>query len=282
MKTIRDILPQAVQFLRERKISNARLSSEEILAYAMGTRRLDLYVNFDCPVKEEELIVARELLKRRAHGTPLEYILGKIDFFGIQLKITPDVLIPRQETEILADLVTKEIQKHNTEGKILWDICCGSGCLGLSLKNKFPLLKVSLSDVSTKALNLAKENMIKNSLTVEFLEGDFIQPFAGKRADFIVCNPPYISESEYMALDPEVREFEPKEALLAGANGLEFYERLAKELPMLLNSGGKLFLEIGESQGDQVKNIFSKVPSAFQEIRKDWAGKDRFFFLEIE
>ncbi|HSW73080.1 MAG TPA: peptide chain release factor N(5)-glutamine methyltransferase [Chlamydiales bacterium] len=282
MKTIREILPQAVQFLRERKISNARLSSEEILAFAMGTRRLDLYLNFDCPVKEDELVVARELLKKRAHGTPLEYILGKIDFFGVRLKITADVLIPRQETEILAELVMKEMQKQDLRDKVLWDICCGSGCLGLSLKKKFPEVKVFLSDISTKALNLAKENASQNALTVEFLEGDFIQPFAGKKADFVVCNPPYISEIEYKALDPEVREFEPKEALLSGPSGLEFYERLAKGLPSLLNPGAKVFLEIGESLGSQVKNIFSKVPSRFQEIRKDWAGKDRFFFLEIE
>lgn len=282
MKTIREILPQAVQFLRERKISNARLSSEEILAFSMGIKRLDLYLNFDCPVKEEELTTARDLLKKRAIGIPLEYILGKLDFFGIRLKITPDVLIPRQETEILADLASIEIQKKGANGKILWDICCGSGCLGLSLKKKLPELKVFLSDISPKALKLARENAAQNSLIVDFLEGDFLIPFGSKKADFVICNPPYISETEYQALDREVREFEPKEALLAGKSGYEFYERLARDLPNYLNPSAKVFLEIGAEQGEALKKIFSNPPWRFQEIRKDWSGKDRFFFLEIE
>ena len=112
-------------------------------------------------------------------------------------------------------------------------------------------------------------------MEVELYQGDLLAPFAGKKADVIVCNPPYVSAAEYEALDPSVRQFEPKVALLAGESGFEFYERLAAELPPFLNRGGQLFLEIGATQGEVVKKIFSG-----GEVLQDWSGKDRFFFLE--
>ncbi len=203
---------------------------------------------------------------------PLEYKLGSIDFYGCKLKIDPRVLIPRQETEILVDHITKKLR-----GNSLWDVCTGSGCIGIALKNKFPHLQVSLSDLSWDALDLAKENA--QGLDIEILHGDLLAPFQGRKTDHIVVNPPYISEKEYFTIDPSVRDFEPKMALVGGEKGVEFYERLAADLPPFLNPKAQVFLEIGYNQEEPLNQIFSSQIWK-KECLKDWSGKSRFFFLE--
>jgi release factor glutamine methyltransferase len=273
MKTISEVLPLAATFLK-----NDRKTAEEILASVLGIKRIELYMQFDRPLVEAELEKMRAALKRSAQGEPVEYIFGECEFYGCRLEVTPDVLIPRPETEVMVDLIAKRIKGK----KNLWDLCTGSGCIGLALKRACPELSVTLSDLSPKALALAKKNAEKNHLQVEFLFGDLLQPFAGKKADAVVCNPPYISKKEYESLDVSVRSFEPSMALVGGETGFEFYERLAAELPRYLCEGGALFLEIGFQQGNGVKEIFKKSPWREGEILKDWAGHDRFFFLEIE
>ena len=139
--------------------------------------------------------------------------------------------------------------------KRAWDICCGSGCLGIGLKKAHPHLDVTLSDLSAEALALAKKNADLNELSVNFLSGDLLAPFAGKKADLVLCNPPYVTEEEYASLDPEVKNYEPKMALLGG---LTFYQRLSQELPKYLNPGAKIFLEIGcTARKCGVKSFFS-------------------------
>lgn len=279
MKTIREILQLSQKHLEEKGISNARRSAEELLAFHLNRARIDLYMNFEMPVEEKELSAIRDSLKRRAKGEPLEYIFGKMKFFQLELQINPAVLIPRQETEIFLSQIVDVLKGSDLQGKAAWDLCTGSGCLGLGLKQAFGPLAVTLSDLSSKALEVAKGNAEKNRLEVAFALGDLLQPFAGKKADILVCNPPYVTAQEYDALDPEVRQFEPKEALLAGPKGTEFYERLAAELPGYLNPGAKLFFEIGFKQGDQIKNIFSSPCYRQLEVKKDWSGHDRFVSL---
>ncbi len=220
----------------------------------------------------------REWTKRRIKGEPLEYILGEVEFFDAKIAITPDVLIPRQETEILASKIAEQISGPI----VLWDVCCGAGAIGVSLKKKFPMVTVFLSDISPKALEIVQQNALMNQVEVETLLGDLFAPFSGKKADIIVCNPPYISEAEYASLDPSVRDFEPKGALIGGVDGLEFYRRLAAEAPAYINAGGKLILEIGHTQGEALIKIFSHSPWKKGILEKDWSGKDRFFFLEIQ
>jgi release factor glutamine methyltransferase len=280
MKTIREIIPQAVQYLSERKVQDARRSAEEIIAFVLGYKRLDLYMNFDCPIKEQELEKIRDLLKKRGKGTPIDYLFGQKAFYGNTFLVTPDVLIPRPETEILVDLIVKRLEKENLEGKALWEVACGSGCVGLSLKKRFPALTVALSDISEPALEVAKKNSIKTQLEVEFFLGDFLKPFASQKAHYLVLNPPYISQQEYEELDPEVRNFEPRGALLGGSTGLEFYERLSREGASYLHPSAKIFLEIGSKQGSALKKIFAGPDWSSQELIPDWAGHDRFFFLE--
>jgi len=279
MKTVGEILAASAGYLEKTQAGRSRRLAEEILSRVLKIRRIELYMRFDQPVREEELAEARPLCKRVYDGEPIEYVLGEVQFFGAAIRVDRRALIPRQETEILADAAAKRI---GSEPGVLWDVCTGSGCLGISLKKKCPQLKASLSDLSPEALALAKENAEKNGVDVDLRLGDLFAPFAGERADFAIINPPYVGVSEYFALDPSVRDFEPKMALVGGEKGTEFYERIAAELPPMLNPGAKVFLEIGSLQGEAVQNIFSSPVWARSELVKDWSGKDRFFFLEMQ
>jgi release factor glutamine methyltransferase len=243
---------------------------------------MEIYMQFDRPLIELEVVKMRSFLKRCIAGEPVAYILGEVEFLGCRIEVTSDALIPRPETEIMVDLVLKTIKKQPMDGKVLWDLCTGSGCIGLAIKRACPDMMVVLSDICPKALALAQKNSAKNQLTVEWRQGDLLQPFKQEKADFVVCNPPYVSKDEFSLLDQSVRDFEPSLALLAGDRGTDFYERLALELPACLNRGAQLFFEIGHLQGTVVQEIFSRPPWRHLQILKDWSGHDRFFFLEIE
>lgn len=276
MKTLGEVFQLSSRFLSDRKIENHRRLAEDLLSALLECKRIELYMQFDKPLDECELEIFRKWIKRAASHEPFEYIVGETDFFGAKIKIDSRVLIPRPETEIMADLISKRIEKKTS----LWDLCTGSGCIGISLKKRFPRLEVALSDLSEEAISLARENAKKNGVDVECLIGNFLSPFAGRKADCIVCNPPYVSAEEYLQLDPSVRSFEPKMALVAEDEGFAFYERLAKEAPQYLKDGGSLFLEIGWMQGERVKKIFEGPLWKKGELLQDLSGKDRFFFLE--
>lgn len=272
MKTIADVLKLSTEFLTERKIERPRRIAEELLSHVLKLKRMELYLQFDKPVVETELAVLRELLKRCGKGEPPEYVIGEVEFFNCRIKVDANVLIPRPETEILAELVSRRIKKGT-----LWDVCTGSGYVGISLKKACPDLQVSLSDISPEALTLAAHNAQLNGVEVAILEGDLLAPFKGQKADCVVCNPPYISENEYTTLDPSVRDFEPKLALIGGKKGTEFYERLQRELPPYLNPGAHLFLEIGAGQAEEVKKLFPQ-----GELFYDWAGHPRFYSIKYK
>ena len=278
MKTLGEILNSSEQFLKQKGIERSRFIAQTLLSFLLKCKRMDLYLLFDRPMQEEELALLRPLLKRAASAEPVEYIVQTVPFGGVDIFVTPDVLIPRPETELLVH----EIIKESLDGKEVWDICTGSGCVGISLKKKFPLSRVTLSDISAAAIAVAKENGKRNQVEIECLTGDLLAPFQGKKADVVVCNPPYISEKEYQGLDLSVRGFEPFTALVGGEDGLLFYRRLSQGLPAVLNHQAKIFLEIGSSQGDDVSALFSDPRFVKKRLEKDWSGKDRFFFLEFE
>ncbi len=246
---------------------------ERILAHALSCSYSDLFLHFDQKLSPDALVIAERLVEGRRKGIPFEYLVGKVDFFNCTLHVNPDVLIPRVETEILLAYALKEIGAVGSA----WDLCTGSGALGLGLKKQRPLLDVTLSDLSSKAIAVAKKNAAFNQLAVELVWGDLFAPFTGKKAKYIFCNPPYISEKSYALLDKSVKEFEPKMALVAQEEGLEFYYRLFEGLKKHLLADGMAFLEIGFDQGKAVKNIFS--PAFHCEIKTDFSGKDRFVFL---
>jgi release factor glutamine methyltransferase len=271
MKTLLEILNLSASFLQEKGIERARREAEWLIADALELKRLDLYLQYDRPLQEEELVRCREAVKRRSSGEPSQYIAGKVSFGGCEFFVGKDVLIPRPETELLVEMVAKEME--NCEGKILLDLCTGSGCIGISLKKRFPSLEVFLIDISYEALEVAKKNALHNNVEVTFLQGDLFEPFEGKQCDYFVCNPPYIAEHEYSTLAKEVREFEPKIALVSGASGYEIYEKIAYSLKNHLLPKGKGWLELGSGQGERAVSIFKDYNASFQ---KDWSGHDRY------
>lgn len=282
MKTVLELLKLSSKYLSSKGVENPRRSAEDLIAAAFKLNRLDLYLSYELPISESEIEKIRQLIKRRGQGEPTPYILENVEFYGCKLKVNADVLIPRQETEILVDTIVKYLETHSLIGKKLLDLCSGSGCLGLSIKKKFPELDVVLSDICPKALQVAAKNAISNGLEVSFKQGDFLAPLRGESFDFVVCNPPYIDLATYEVLGDEVKKFEPKLALVGGVNGLEFYERFANEGVSFLKPQGHVWFEIGFDQGKSVSQLFQKAPWKNLKLAKDWAGHDRFFSLEIE
>lgn len=282
MKSILDVLTLSTSYLKDKGIENPRRQAEDLICDALDLTRVNLYVNYDRPLTESELDLCRSRLARRAKGEPLAYIHGEVVFYGCDLIVNKDVLIPRPETEILVDKIVHQLGNVDLHDKVLWDLCCGSGCLGIALKKKFPSLKVVLSDLSPAALAVAKQNAERNTVEVEFKLGDLLDPFKGEKANYFVCNPPYIAEHEFPGLDKEVSQYEPKMALISGPSGLEIYQRLAEELRSHLFPKAKGWFEIGYTQGAAIKALFHDSFWKVARIEKDWAGHDRFFFLETE
>lgn len=277
MKTVRDVLSLAEGYLQRHGVVHNKRIASLVLAHILGVDRIHLHMNFDRPLDDNELELYRQGLRRLAAREPWQYVVGEIEFFGCDIKVSSKVLIPRQETEILVDMIAKELLNIDLTGKVLWDVCCGSGCIGIALKKKFSELYVILSDVDEGALDIARENAERNGVEVQFLHGDMLEPFAGQRANFVVCNPPYIAEKDYSLLEPEVRDHEPRHALISGETGLEYYEKMAMMLPNFLEVEGKVWFEIGHDQGDAVTKLFDTKSWSSGVVSKDWAGNERFF-----
>ncbi|MGR3973271.1 MAG: peptide chain release factor N(5)-glutamine methyltransferase [Candidatus Rhabdochlamydia sp.] len=273
MKTISDILELSTTFFSQKGFGTPRREAEELLSLVLKLPRLELYLQFDRPLDPKELDLLRLFLKKRSQRMPWQYITGSTQFLDVELEVAPDVLIPRQETEFLAE---KVIEAIGTEAMTVWDLCCGSGCLGIAIKQQKPDCSLILSDVSLQAVAIAKKNAAKNDVHVDIWHGDLLEAFHGLKADIIVCNPPYISEKDYHDLEPEVKQWEPKLALVGGESGYEFYEKLARILPAHLYKTGALYLEIGTGMGDHVKKIFLSQGWKFVEVFKDYASHDRF------
>lgn len=279
MKTIGEVFRLSVHFLEQKKMPRPKYLMQELLCHVLSLDKVSLFMNFERPLEESEVEKIRGLLSLLAKGKPIEQIRGEVEFFNCKITISSDVLIPRPETEILLDILSKEIIDEKLE---VWDVCTGSGYIGIAFKKMFPQTRVVLSDISPKALAIAQINAQRNGVDVESLEGDLLTPFQGRKADLILCNPPYISSKEYEELDPSVKNFEPRLALVGGESGYEFYERMEKEMPAYLNAGAKVYFEIGYNQGKRLLELFSKPIWRQKKIMKDFAGHDRFFFLEIE
>lgn len=278
MKTIRSLVELSSGFLEKKGVSSPRRESEDLLAFCLGIKRLDLYLDYDRPVEVKEVDCFRSLIEKRSKRMPYEYITGCAPFFDLELIVNQDVLIPRSETEVCLDQIFK---KHDLSGKVVWDICTGSGAIGLACKSRFPASEVSLSDICEKALAVAEINGERHGLNVRYKQGDLLEPFQGEKADVVFVNPPYITEEAFKTLEPEVRDFEPKKALVGGDTGLDFYEKLAQQLSSVLKVGGYVFLEIGADQKLSVTEIFNRTSCFVVSYVKDYAGVSRFISLEF-
>ena len=243
--------------------------AEWIYSIVLGIKRSELSAERVVTPAESKQIAA--IVKERLSGRPLWYIIGDVDFCGCKIKVDERVLIPRPETEQLAEIAIKTVE----EGDKVLDMCTGSGCLAIAIAKGCAGKNVSVTaaDVSDAALMLAKENANYNSAVVHFIQTDLFENIRG-RFNVIVCNPPYIRTEEILSLDREVKDFEPRIALDGGADGLDFYRRLAKEVNRYVARGGMLILEVGEDQAADVLRLFEKRDYAI--VIKDLEGKDRF------
>lgn len=218
----------------------------------------------------EEQEVYLKLIARRCERVPLQHITGEQEFMGLPFRVTPDVLIPRQDTEVLVE----ECLRHLAPGNIFLDLCTGSGCILVSLLHYAKGTFGTGADLSGKALAVAKGNVEANGVEARLVQGDLFEPVTGT-FDLIVSNPPYIASAEIETLAPEVREHEPRMALDGTADGLFFYRRIVQESPSYLKEGGWLCMEIGYDQGAAVRQLMEARGFATVSVIKDLAGLDR-------
>lgn len=262
-----------IDTLQRAGISEATLDTRLLLEYVCGTDRSTLYAHPDRELSAKEVKSFEELIERRADREPVAYILGYWEFMGLRFKVSPNVLIPEQDSEFLVE----EALRHCEDGFKILDLCTGSGCIALGILNYTNGTTAYCTDISDEALELASEN----AETLGFAERITFEKtdlFPGKemKADLIVSNPPYISSSVIETLQPEVKDYEPRLALDGGGDGLDFYRRIAAGARDYLFSSGYLIMEIGFDQADQVKQLLLDEGCYHDiEVIKDFSGNDR-------
>ena len=276
MITVLESINLSAEYLKNKGIESPRINAELLLAHILNCKKLNLYLSFEKPLTEGELTKYRELLKRRSKFEPLQYIIGKVEFYGIDFKVNSSVLIPRQETEILIETIIEQYKKYDNL-KIL-DIGTGSGNIAISLAKNLDNSFVTAIDISEDALKTASENALLNSINdkTEFIKVDFLkEEFNGKDYDVVVSNPPYISMEEFETLSPELKEYEPQIALTDYYSGLMFYEIISQKSNYLLKPGGKLFFEIGKGQLSNVAEIMRNNNYQNITVNKDYLNIER-------
>jgi len=234
-------------------VVGARLEAQVLLAHALGCTRMQLYTGFDRPLGEEELASARGLIKRRLGGEPLAYLVGEQEFWSRTFEVSPDVLIPRSDTETVVQAVLDRLGADKARPRRGLDLCTGSGILAITLARELPGLTMVATDVSTAAAAVATRNVARHQVgeRVEVRVGDLWAPVGDEAFDLIVSNPPYIRQAELAGLDREVQR-EPRLALDGGADGLGFYRRIVAGLAARLAPGGWIAVEHGHDQGPDV------------------------------
>jgi release factor glutamine methyltransferase len=235
---------------------------------------MKLYLNFERALSEAETDTFREWVKRRGLREPLQHITGSVSFCGFEIAVNRHTLVPRPETEMLAELGWMFLSTLSS-GTAL-DVGTGNGCIAITLASKSPNAKVFASDISLEALALAKENALKNKAQIEFLQGDgFAALPADAKFDLIITNPPYIPTAEIETLEPEVRDFDPRGALDGGVDGLDFYRMLAAKAKAFLKPSGKIMLEFGDGQAPAIRAIFENEKWIVEAVKEDYSQRSR-------
>jgi len=279
--TVLGMILWSADYLRDKGIDTGRLDAEHLLASVVGVDRLGLYLAFERPLTPAELDGYRPLLKRRAAREPLQYILGRQPFRELDLEVGPSVLIPRPETEVLVDQILEAIRGDDPGGTAL-DLGTGSGAIALSLAFEGSFASVVATDVDDAALEVARRNRDAAGLgeRVELRRGSLFEPLKrSERFDVIASNPPYVGEMDEESLEPEVRDWEPRAALFAGADGLDVLRRIAVGACAHLRPGGLLALEVGAGQARIVADWLES-DGGYDEVKvmRDYTGRERFVF----
>jgi release factor glutamine methyltransferase len=276
MLTVLEIIKRTTDFFEKRGVESSRLNAELLIGHTLGLKRMALYLQFERPLTEPELEKIRPLVKRRGNREPLQYVLGETEFSGLKLKVDRRALIPRPETERFIELLTERLTVP--PARIL-DLGTGSGAIALALAKAWPEAAVTAVDLSEEALALARENAEACGLAsrVRLLAGDWFSGLAaGERFELIVANPPYLSDEETRAAQPEVKDFEPTMALSAGSNGAAALEVIISGARAHLAPGGLLACETGITQHRQLLALAAQAGYDHTESRRDLTGRDRY------
>jgi release factor glutamine methyltransferase len=268
-------------YLAQKGLTEPRLNAELLLCGVLGLKRLDLYLQFDRPLRADELAEFKARLRRRTQREPLQYIEGVAAFRRLELRVDRRVLIPRPETELLVGEVLA--WAGDREGLEVLDVGTGSGAIALSLAQEGRFARVVATDVSLDALEVARANAISAQLEdrVEFVAGSLFEPILAQRFDIIVSNPPYVGEAERHDLEPEVVDWEPHGALFAGLDGLSVIRDLAGGASSMLRPGGLLAIEVGSTQAVTVSRLLHETGwFAGVRVRQDYTGRERFLLAE--
>ncbi len=297
--TILDVIRRSTEFLAGRGVDSPRLQVELLLAHVLKLPRLKLYLQFDRELTEVELAPLRDLVKRRGQREPLQHLTGTAAFLSHEIKVTRDVLVPRPETEMLAQLAVQKLSAASRQASAgdaggtpapkCLDFGTGSGCLAIAIAAACPGTEVHAIDKSSAALAIARENAASNGVAgrIIFHEGDGFAALAAHPVsgvlhpafDLVVTNPPYIPTAEIATLDPEVRDFDPRLALDGGADGLDFYRMLAVEAVPWLVPGGWLLAEFGDGQAEALSGIFAAAGWSSEGVEKDLSGRERVLIV---
>jgi release factor glutamine methyltransferase len=294
--TVLEAIQKSTDFLAKKNVESARLQAELLLAHQLKMPRMKLYLNFDRQLTAAETDGLRERVKRRAAREPLQHIVGSTSFCGLEIAVNRHALVPRPETELLAELGGKFLSTISSEPSTVLDFGTGTGCISIALAAKCPHAKIVALDISADALELAKQNAAANKVSerIEFLQSDGFET-AGQASslsqiekekletgkmpvlqfDLIVSNPPYIASAEIETLEPEVRDFDPRAALDGGADGLDFYRLLAAQAKPFLKPHGKIMLEFGDGQAEAIRKIFENEKWIVEAVQADYSQRER-------
>lgn len=270
MITCKEALRQAVEVLMTVGVPNADVDAWYLFEHVTGKNRASYFLHMEDAMPAEEAAELEKLVKLRAERIPLQYITGTQEFMGYSFLVSPATLIPRQDTEVLVEEVSRV-----ANGKKVLDLCTGTGCILLSLAKMCSLSRAVGTDISSGAIETARENAKRLEADAEFFCGDLFSAVPKERFDIIVSNPPYIPSSVIETLMPEVKKHEPMSALDGDEDGLKFYREISKNASKYLTNQGSIFFEIGCEQGADVSALL--LENGFSDIRviKDLAGLDR-------
>ena len=276
--TVLEVIQRSTEFLQQKGVDSPRLQIELILGHVLGVPRLKLYLNFERRLTEVELGRVREMVKRRGEREPLQHILGSTSFCGLEIKCSRDALVPRPETELLAERAWQFLASLQQQEATALDVGTGTGCIAIAMAVHALKAKVHAVDLSSAALALARENAARHSVSdrITFFEGNaFAALTSGPKFDLIVSNPPYLATEEIASLDPEVRKFDPMLALDGGVDGLAVHRQIARQAAMFLKSHGRLMLEFADGQAEDVKKLFTAEKWIVEEIVADYSSRPR-------
>lgn len=284
MITVLESIKLSTQYLGEKGIESARTNAELLLAEILQCKRLDLYLLFDRPLDEIELQRYRAFIKRRGTFEPLQYILGKVEFYGLKLIVNRSVLIPRPETELLVENIINQCSK-NKELLIL-DVGCGSGNISIALAVNLEFAKIIAIDINEEILNIAKENAKLHGVSnkINFINHNILKNNFDNfpKFDIIVSNPPYVSKESFLKLQKEIRDYEPRVAVTDEHDGYTFFRVIAEKATSKSNKTGKLFFEIAEGQSQKIIKIMERNQFSNISVIKDYQNIDRIVYGEVK